>query len=104
MSRIDAIRDMLQDDPADAFLQYALALEFEKAGEPTRAIETLLALNKQQPDYLPVYYKLGKLYEPTNTAESIQYYRKGIEVARQQGDTKTLGELKEALMQWEDLD
>lgn len=105
MSRIDAIQEMLKDDPSDAFLLYALALEYEKAAQHQKAIEQLLDLHQQQPAYLPVYYKLGKLYEQEQlTDKAIRFYRDGIQLARQQGDQKTLNELKEALLQWEDED
>lgn len=105
MSRIEQIKAMLKDDPGDAFLIYALALEHEKAGETTAAIELLVSLQNNQPGYLPLYYKLGKLYESlSRIPDAVQYYKKGINLAQQQNDTKTLLELKEALLQWEDED
>jgi tetratricopeptide (TPR) repeat protein len=99
MSRIEQIREMLRDDPEDAFLIYALALEHEKAGEVQEAIKGLESLRSKQPDYLPVYYKLGKLSEQSgHMQKAIEYYKTGIQVARKQNDQKTLGELNEALM------
>lgn len=99
MSRIEQIREMLRDEPEDAFLIYALALEYEKAGQEQEAISSLVTLQQKQPAYLPVYYKLGKLNEGLGQVQkAITYYKEGIEVARQQNDQKTLGELNEALM------
>jgi len=99
MSRIEQIREMLREEPEDAFLIYALALEYEKAGEIPEAISSLETLQQKQPGYLPVYYKLGKLHEDLGRAQkAIRYYKEGIQVARQQNDQKTLGALKEALM------
>ena len=37
--RIDQIKEMLQNEPNDSFLNYALALEYAKANDVKKAIE-----------------------------------------------------------------
>lgn len=98
-SRLDMILDMLQSNPGDAFLRYAAALEYKKADDLNESIRILKQLVKDNPDYLPSYYMLGGLLsEKGQTDKAIQVYKEGKEVAKKQNDTKTLGELSEALM------
>lgn len=42
MSKIEQIKAMLKENPADSFLQHALALEYIKAGEEELAKKKLL--------------------------------------------------------------
>ena len=98
-TRLELIEDMLQKSPKDSFLNYAAALEHKKSGNLERAIELMEFLVKNDPDYLGVYYQLGKLYEELQqTKKAIQTYKAGKEVARKLNDQKTIGELTEALM------
>lgn len=97
--RLPLILEMLENNPGDTFLRYAAALEYIKLEETDTAIDLLSKLVKDNPDYLPSYYQLGKLLEEKGKSDkAITIYKKGAEVAGQQNDTKTLGELTEALM------
>lgn len=90
---------MLETNPKDSFLHYAAALEHQKNGEHATAIKILKAIVKNDPDYLASYYQLGKMLEEKNKIkDAIEVYRAGKDIARKQKDTKTLGELSEALM------
>lgn len=97
--RLQMIEEMLQKNPTDSFLQYAAALEYEKNGATQKAIDTIEAMLKMDPEYLGAYYKLGKLYERMNQVETaIEVYKRGKVIAKKQADQKTTGELTEALM------
>lgn len=90
---------MLVDDPNDPFLNYAAALEHHKAGDLKIAIELLVRLAENQPDYIGTYYQLGKLHEETESPERARIaYEKGVKQALLQSDHKILGELRQALM------
>ena len=103
MNRIEAIKEMLKNDPSDSFLIYALALEYEKANQLNKAVLILEELKSTQPNYLPTYYKLGKLYELLlNNVAAVAVYKLGLVVAKAQSEIKTLGELNEAIMNLED--
>lgn len=98
-SRLQYIQEMLEKEPNDSFLQYALSLEYAKLNDIEKAIELLEQLITKDSDYLGAYYQLGKYYEQvgkTQHAEGI--YQKGILIAKTQNNRKTLGELNEALM------
>lgn len=90
---------MLETNPKDSFLHYAAALEHQKNGDLPQAIKILKNLIKQSPDYLASYYQLGKILEErSRVEEAVEVYKAGKTVAAKQNDTKTLGEIAEALM------
>ncbi|MFY9311118.1 MAG: tetratricopeptide repeat protein [Bacteroidia bacterium] len=97
-SRILSIQEMLEKEPGDSFLRYALALEYSKE-DISKAIELLEELLAKDPNYLGAYYQLGKYYEQNgNTSKAADCYTKGITIAKAQNNRKTLGELNEALL------
>ena len=99
MQRIDELLLLLKSEPGDQFLNYALALEYDKSGEKEKAISIIETLLQTDENYLGAYYKLGQLYEQiAQPAKAQAVYNKGIIIARKQGKTKTLGELNTALM------
>ncbi|MGQ0827447.1 MAG: tetratricopeptide repeat protein [Bacteroidota bacterium] len=97
--RLQQIQEMLKNEPKDSFLNYALALEYAKAQDLPKAIELIESLLLQDENYLGAYYQLGSYYEQTGQIKNaIETYKKGIIIAQQEQNRKTLGELKEALM------
>ena len=89
---------MLEKEPEDSFLNYALALEYAKINKLELAISTLATILQKDKNYLGAYYQLGKLYEQNNQKEqAIHTYKSGIAIAQQQSNSKALAELKEAL-------
>lgn len=102
-SRLDQLLVMLNEEPHDAFLRYAVAVEYSVAGNIPEAISRIESLIADQPDYLGAYYKLGQLHEQNaDTEKAIDVYKRGAAVAKQQNNTKTLGELNTAIMLLED--
>lgn len=98
-SRLQYIMEMLEKEPNDSFLWYALALEHAKLNDISKAIELLEELITKDSDYLGAYYQLGKYYEQTgNIPKAVDCYNKGISIAAAQNNRKTLGELNEALL------
>lgn len=103
LSRLQQIQQMLQDDPHDSFLNYALAIEYAKINEVKKAIELIEALLTRDENYLGAYYQLGHYYEQTEQVQSaIAIYNKGIALAKLQKNKKAEGELNEALWMLED--
>ena len=94
---------MLKDEPYDSFLNYALALEYAKAGDLHQAINLIEAVLKRDENYLGAYYQLGKQYEMIgNMEQAVSVYTRGIVIARKQNNRKAVNELNEALQQLED--
>lgn len=95
--------DMLSKEPNDVFLNYALAMEMVGSNEFSKAeaqLQKTLILNSE---YLPCYYQIGQLKEKLNDfIGAIEFYKKGITLAKRQNNTKALGELNEAIWMLED--
>lgn len=100
--RLDILKEMLEKEPKDSFLNYALALEHIQINEIPKAISIIEVVLQKDENYLGAYYQLGKLYEQTQQKElAINIYKKGIVIAMKQNNSKTMRELKEALMNYE---
>jgi tetratricopeptide (TPR) repeat protein len=98
MERIELLKHFLEEDPGDHFSLYALALEYAKINRVGEAIVLLEQLLDLDPAYLAAYYQLGKLFElQRNIERAFGVFSKGMEVARQQKNQKTLNELQSAL-------
>jgi tetratricopeptide (TPR) repeat protein len=103
MSRLEQLYEMLEKEPLDPFLNYAIALEHAKAGDVSKAIFIIEEIIARDENYLGAYYQLGKYYEETEQKEkAISAYKKGMEIAKKQNNRKTLGELSTALMLLDD--
>jgi tetratricopeptide (TPR) repeat protein len=98
MSRLDVLKNMLNRDPGDYFIRYAIALEYIGMNDNDKAKEELSGLLSANPDYLATYYQYGKLLEESGEIDQAEIiYKKGIELADVQNDLHTKSELQEAL-------
>ena len=97
MDRLSTLLKMLNDNPDDVFLMYAVALEQAKT-DPTEGVNAFRKIIDAHPGYLPTYYQLGKLLEELNeTDQAIAVYQNGMTVAKEQDNQKTYGELRSAM-------
>lgn len=97
MDRIARLIEFLKASPEDNFLRHALALEYVKTGEYTKARAIFEEILTESPDYVGSYYHLGKLLEQLNeTRLAIEWYEKGMAAARATGDNHAYGELQAA--------
>ena len=102
--RLQALERMLQAEPDDVFLNYALALEYLR--DPSAITLAGLQLKKVlslDTDYIAAYYQLGKLSESAGKMqEALEFYNKGLAVAEKKKDNKSAGEFREAIFMLED--
>ena len=102
MSRIDQIRQFLQDSPNDSFLRYALAQELQKQGDIEAAKEAYLWLTENKPSYVATYYHLGKLLIALGEKETaLAWFNLGIEHAKAAKELHALSELQSAKLELE---
>jgi Tfp pilus assembly protein PilF len=86
-SRKQQLEQMLAEDPKDPFLRYGLAMEYVSEGDDVGAVERFGSMLADCPDYVPAYLQAGQvLVRLGRSAEAVNVFRKGIEVARRQGD------------------
>ena len=91
--RMAQIEALLIDDPVDPFLRYSLALEHASAGDDPAAADHLLRLIADTP-YVPAFLMAGQILNRLNRVdEASATLRRGIEVARQQGESHAEGEM-----------
>lgn len=97
-SRRARIEALLADDPADAFLRYGLAAEWEKEGEHQKSLDLLFQLMQDQPPYVPAFFMAGQqLARLERFAEARDALRRGIDEARRVGNAHAAGEMQEFL-------
>ena len=101
MNRVEQILKMLATNLNDSFLKHALALEYIKLGNDAAARLLFEELLANEPGYVGSYYHLGKLLERMgNEQQAIEWYEKGMQIAKEKGEHHAYGELKGA---WEEL-
>lgn len=101
MDRIQKLLDFLKASPNDNFLKHALALEYVKLNDISKAKALFEEILTKNPDYVGSYYHLAKLLEQTGEKENaIGWYEKGMAAAKKAGDNHAYNELKSA---YEDL-
>jgi tetratricopeptide (TPR) repeat protein len=92
--RLQQLLNFLESSPDDSFLLFAIAKEYEKEGIIETALQYYLQLKRSDPDYVGLYYHLGKLYEIKEDFDTaVITYQTGMEVAKKQGDKHALSEL-----------
>lgn len=94
--RIAQLKEFLRESPDDAFIKYALALEYVKANNPL-AEEVFEELLSNHPYYLPTYYHAADYFVENEMIEKAKTsFEKGIELATRQNDQKAKAELQNA--------
>lgn len=100
MDRIEKLKAFLLQNPADSFVQHALALEYVKEGNDDEARKLFEQLLQRDANYVGSYYHLAKLLERTGQQKlAIEWYEKGMEVAKVMGDRHAYSELLSAYEQ-----
>ena len=96
--RLDQIQNLLGDNPKDPFLLFALAKEYEKLGQFEQSIRQYNYLKEINPNYVGLYYNLGKSYECEDlNDEAKNTYHLGIQIAEKLNDLHSKKELEQAL-------
>ena len=97
--RMRQLQQMLQKEPNDAFLLYALALEYKKINDSANALAYLDRVISIDPGYCYAYHQQGLVHESSgDLAAARQAYSAGIEAARKKGDAHARQEIESALM------
>ena len=96
--RLEKLRAMLEREPGDTFLLYAIALEHKKAAEYPKAIEYFQRVVEKDPLYCAAYQHAAQTHEQAgNISAARESYRLGIEAAAKKGDQHARDEMEGAL-------
>jgi Tfp pilus assembly protein PilF len=97
MERIEKLKEFLKANPADSFVQHALALEFIKIGNNSAARSLFEDILTREPGYIGSYYHLAKLLESAGERDlALECYEKGMAAAKAAGDNHAYNELQAA--------
>ena len=93
--RLETLRQLLADNPANTFARYGLAMEHVRSGDLDGAVREFEAVLTTDPKYSAAYYHGGQALEKLGRLdEARDLYRRGIAATR---DPHALGELQAAL-------
>ncbi|MGA2325170.1 MAG: tetratricopeptide repeat protein [Bryobacteraceae bacterium] len=96
--RLEALRNILAQDPDNRLARYGLAMEYVKAGRLEQALDEYRALVSSHPDYAYAYFHAGQALERLGRLEDArQMYTRGVEAAIRGGDAHARSELQAAL-------
>jgi Tfp pilus assembly protein PilF len=98
MSRLEAVKAMVAQDPENARVRYMLCMEHLSAGDWGSAAAEFGQLISRDPNYVAAYFQQGRAYEQLGDEDKARAsYRNGIEAAKRAGDAHALSELQAAL-------
>lgn len=96
--RIKKLKEFLQSNPKDNFLNYALAQEYIGMGKVELAKPILNKLIEESPQYIASYYHYGKLLQQEEkTDDAVKIFEKGISIGKEIKDLHAVKELNDAL-------
>ena len=97
-TRLDILKSMVEQNPADCFARYGLAMEYRNTGDLEASLREFRALMAASPDYSPAYFHGGQTLERLGRLdEARQVYQQGVEVTTRSGDQHARGEMQGAL-------
>lgn len=98
-NKLEKLKVLLQERKDDVFTIFALAKELEKVGEIHDALQYYFQIIDINPNYVGMYYHLGKLLEYDNQEKkALEIYEMGIDVAKKNSELHALSELKNAFL------
>ncbi|MBE7541683.1 MAG: tetratricopeptide repeat protein [Bryobacteraceae bacterium] len=98
MSRLDAVKAMVEQAPGDSRVRFMLCMEYLGAERWEDALAELDELVKRDPDYVTAYYQGGRANEQMGREDEARaWYQRGVETAKRIGDGHALSELQAAL-------
>ena len=96
--RIERLLEYLEQDGHDSFVLFALAMEYDKAGDCQRALQYFDRLIQRDPDYAWAYYHKGQLLGRLERLQQARAcFEAGIPVAEKISEFHTRDKLREAL-------
>jgi Flp pilus assembly protein TadD len=97
-SRLEILKSMVEQKPADSFARYGLAMELRNTGDLEGAMREFDELKRINPEYSATYFHGGQTLERLGRLDEARvFYQEGIEVTTRNGDMHAKSELQTAL-------
>jgi predicted Zn-dependent protease len=98
MDKITALKEVLTQNPTDAFARYGLAMEYANQGQLDASLAEFTQLLANHPDYTAAYFMAAQtLVRADRPGEAKAKLEDGIMSARRTGNRHALSEM-EALL------
>jgi predicted Zn-dependent protease len=98
MDRIATLKEILVQNPSDAFARYGLAVEYSNSGAIDQALEEFGKLISTHPDYTAGYFMAAQtLAKVQRTGEAKKMLADGISSARRTKNTHAQSEMEAML-------
>lgn len=98
MDRVSMLKEILEQNPDDAFARYGLALEFSNAGETALAMAEFEKLLAKHPDYTAGYFMAAQtLAKDERIDDAKKMLGSGISSAKRTGNTHAQSEMQAML-------
>jgi len=95
MDRAEMLKQVLEQNPNDAFARYGLAMEYSRAGEIETALAEFRKLLELHPDYIAGYQMAGQMLSAAGRSqEARQMLESGIASARRAGNKHAQDEMQ----------
>ncbi|MEO6982730.1 MAG: tetratricopeptide repeat protein [Edaphobacter sp.] len=95
MDRIALLTQVLQQNPADAFARYGLAMAYAAEDDTDKALEEFNLLIQHNPDYVPGYQMSAQTLAKLNrNEEAIARLKEGIATASRTGNDHAADEMQ----------
>ena len=97
-TRREKIEAMLKEDPADQFLRYSLATEYDNEDRSEESFALFRGLMADKPPHVHSFFRAAQLLIKLDRIDEARaMLREGIEIARQQGELHAAAEMGELL-------
>lgn len=94
-SRIETLKQLLEQNPSSVFARYGLAMEYVHSGALEEAVSEFQSILAADPNYSAAYFHGGQTLEKLGRLEEARdFYRRGIHATR---DPHARSELQTAL-------
>jgi tetratricopeptide (TPR) repeat protein len=95
MDRVAMLTEILEQNPADAFARYGLAMEYANSGEVDRSLEEFGKLLSVHPDYTAGYFMAAQTLSKAGRADQAKkMLTDGIRSAERTGNQHALSEME----------
>jgi tetratricopeptide (TPR) repeat protein len=95
MDRIAMLKEILAENPNDAFARYGLAMEYANTGDTATALAEYEKIAELNPEYVPAYQMAGQLLMNLGRdADARAWFERGIAAAQQAGNQHATSEMQ----------
>lgn len=98
MDKVEALREILAQDPGNSFARYGVAMELASRGETESALAEFETLLTGNPGYTAGYFMSAQtLAAAGRRTEAMEQLRRGIGCAEREGNRHAAGEMQAML-------